>query len=209
MKLFHTLGILTLSQAQFNISPDLENQVNRGKLCARDLKHWITSRDLDYQYARDARRNRFQPFKDISYPECDRDGNYETRQCRQTRKYGTRCECVDPKYGDSLYAWIGSGASAKKVKINQDSIGDFFEAKGFNCKWFSPHYSVQSRKNAKFKIRNLEIFCDADFTNQKWCVQKGTLQCVNMRNCGGTKESCRCSDERCKYLKSLVKDAQC
>ena len=95
------------------------------------------------------------------------------------------------------------------MKINQDSIGDFFEAKGFNCKWFSPHYSVQSRKNAKFKIRNLEIFCDADFTNQKWCVQKGTLECVNMRNCGGTKESCRCSDERCKYLKSLVKDAQC
>ena len=106
-------------------------------------------------------------------------------------------------------AWIGSGGNAKKVKINQDSIGDFFEAKGFNCKWFSPHYSVQSRKNAKFKIRNLEIFCDADFTNQKWCVQKGTLQCVNMRKCGGTKESCRCSDERCKYLKSLVKDAQC
>lgn len=60
--IFLNTFLCLIVSAQFNISPDLDQQAREGHRCARQLKRWIAAKEYEYEYDRDQTRDRYKPF---------------------------------------------------------------------------------------------------------------------------------------------------
>jgi hypothetical protein len=183
-KLLLLFLLLAAVHGQFRVSQYLEDQANNGKRCAREMINWLNA----HHYTG---RNRYVAFKDSSYPMCDDYGDYITKHCDD---YSQECKCVSRSTNTALYTSIGRGQNSRTVLINRQGIGAFFDAEFFSCDWFSPSQSRIPRRT------NLGVFCDANWTGNRWCVDKDALECVDMSTCGNDKVRCNCTDDRCFYL---------
>lgn len=105
--IFLNTFLCLIVSAQFNISPDLDQQAREGHRCARQLKRWIAAKEYEYEYDRDQTRDRYKPFIDYTYPDCDSRGDYKSKQCKLYGRYDQKnCQCVATATSSPLYFWI-------------------------------------------------------------------------------------------------------